>query len=319
MKKIAILVLAILMSCCFVFCVSAKTHKKSFKKLKPIVINRGYHFNGEDVEQDLGAKLKGAKGYKNVRFVYYHKYGKKFYKVGTKKAKGIKSKKLNIEWVETGRIHQYKVRAYIKRGRKKIYSKMSSIKKIFVPRNIAQYKVECLTPAGVYKDRKTLDISFKITSSSKYNGVTIFKNNKLDSFDFEEFRKTNTHALKFYYDNSISLYEVIMKGPDEEEYTSHNYFFGLKSYRFENSGWKTIPENGVKLKSKQTIYLTGTLYNEYDPEEKDIYFGGQSKSCNQSILYFNESVYEYKSPEYGELFAYVNFLDGKGTGYYDND
>ena len=318
MKKIVLLVLAVLMSCCFVFCVSAKTHK-SFKKLKPVVINYGYHYNGEDVEQDLGAKLKGAKGYKNVRFVYYHKYGKKFYKVGTKKAKGIKSKKLNIEWVETGRIHQYKVRAYIKRGRKKIYSKMSSIKKIFIPRYTAEYKVECLTPAGVYKDRKTLDISFKITSSSKYNGDTIFKNNNMDSFDFDEFRKLCTYESKFYYDNSLPLYEANMKGPEDEVSSLHHYFFGLKSYRFDNSGWKTIPENGVKLKSKQTIYLTGTLYNEYDLDEKDIYFGGQDKSCNQSILYFNDSIYEYKSPEYGDLFAYVNFLDGKGTGYYDND
>ena len=322
MKKIVLGILVLLFSFSLIWCVSAKA--KSFKKLKPTVINYGYHYNGEDIEQNLGAKLKGGKKYKNIKFVYYHKDGKKFRKIATKKAKGIKSRKLNLETVDHGCIHEYKVKAYIKVGKKKIYSKMSKIKKVFIPRCIAKYKVECLTPAGVYNTKK-LDIVFKITSASKYNGLTIFDDYNLDNFDFEEYRQSCTYPnpddpskMVFYFDRSLPTYTSYMKWGDEKEFTEHTYFVGLKEYSLDRSAWNKLTNDGIKLKAGKSLYLKATIYDEYTQEGK-IYFAGNNKDYRESYFELKEGFFKYKTPFRGDLFGGLNFLTGEGSANYDDD
>lgn len=283
------------------FCVSAKKNNK-FSKLQPVITKHKYYYNGDSTVLELSAKIKkGGRKYKKLHFVFYYKNGKKYYPID-KSVSGHfgKSKKFVTESVGEGYIGHYKVRAYIKKGKKKIYSKMSPVKNIFHGNYEAKYKIKSLTSAGVYKNAQYLDVVLKLTSSNKYNATTIIKN----SSSLIEASKDWSHKNPL----DIFMYDYPVYGSSKKnsqgKVETKEYIIAVKEYSKDNKTWKTIPVSGVKLKKKKSIYIKATLINLNYPDEPNIeYAGNDGKNYCESWFYASETFIDYRNIYHGYMYA----------------
>ena len=227
-------------------------------------------------------------GMEPTGYVIYRK------KVGETDYKKIKLKKVSKrKFVDTktepGSIYKYKVKTYIKRGKKKYYSKLSSSLELGTSRYVASYKAKLLNKPGI----KTSVLAFQVTGKSAYNGTAIF-----------------------YPKECAYFYQ-------ETENTEHTvHMLKLKEYSFDNQIWKTIPKKGIAFKGKETIYLRGDLYEE-DTKESTYIFWGEDKPYESSIS-FNYGdgdiaiQYRYRAYNYYTE-ANLDFISGTGRAHQEGD
>lgn len=220
-------------------------------------------------------------GMKPTGYIIYRK------KVGKKSYKRVKLKKLAKgeyldKKVAPGSFYKYKVKSYLRIGKKKYYSKMSSVLTLDTIRHIGKYNVKLLTPKKI----NTSTLSFKVTSKNKYNGNARF----LPSY------------AGYYYQSSKKSNEI-------------RYDLKLDKYSFDNKIWKKISKKGIVLKAKHTIYLQGTLYKDNLTKPTTIKF--EEEKPYTSYIGFGDSL-KYKDSKYYTEAAF-DFVKGTGEAHQEGD
>ena len=240
----------------------------------------------------------GYNGYmpKNPKYVFYRTVK------GAKKAKKMYLKKTKDGFyydnkVEAGKTYQYKCKAYVKRGKKKYYSKISKMVEIAAVNFHGSYKIETLTKSGVY-EQKELEAIFKVTKGKKYDGTTIFLNKVSEDID-----------------NGYYCYEK----KDSPEADQHRYSFQLTQYSTDGNAWTNIPDKGVKLSSTKSLYLKAKIAITKDSKETKIYFAGNDSKYYCSLIESNGALIEYQGPGIGEGFATFDLIKGTGSSYQEWD
>ncbi len=241
----------------------------------------------------------GYNGYspKKIKYVFYRKVKGtkgKFKKMYLKKTKdGV----YYDNTVKAGKTYQYKCKAYIKKGKKKYYSKMSKMVEIPAVNFHATYKIESLTKSGIY-DKKELEAIFKITKGDKYDGTTVFLNKVSDDID------------DGYY-----CYEK----KDAPETDQHRYSFQLTQYSTDGNTWSNIPNKGVELSSTKPLYLKAKIAITKDSKETSITFAGSDTKYYCSIIKSYGYLLKYYGPGIGEGFANFDLIKGTGSSYQEWD
>ena len=241
----------------------------------------------------------GYNGYSpnKIKYVFYRKVkgtkkaAKKMYLKKTKDGFYYDSK------VEAGKTYQYKCKAYVKRGKKKYYSKISKMVEIAAVNFHASYKIETLTKAGVY-DQKELFAEFKITKGKKYDGTTVFLSKETEDIDL-----------------GYRCYEK----KDTPEANQHSYTFTFTQYSEDGKTWKDIPKDGVELPADKPLYLKAKIAIKKDSKETKIYFAGNDSKYYFSGISSAGELLEYHGPGIGEGYANFDLIEGTGSSYQEWD
>ena len=271
---------------------------KGFERAE--IINAGYGENYTNSRKKLYFFTDvGYNGYSPMKLKYV------FYR--TVKGTKCKAKKLYLKktkdgiyydnTVKAGNTYQYRCKAYVKRGKKKYYSKMSKMLEVPAVNFHASYKIESLTKSGVY-EQKDMEAIFKVTKGSKYDGTTVFLNKVTDEIDIGYL----CHEKK-----------------DAPSENWHRYSFQLIQYSMDGNNWTDIPNKGVELSSTKPIYLKAKIGIAKDSKETSIVFAGNDSKYYCSMIETNGNLLEYKGPGIGEGFASFDLIKGTGSSYQEWD
>ena len=240
----------------------------------------------------------GYNGYmpKKIKYIFYKKI-----KDAKGKAKKITLKKTKDGFyydnkVEAGKTYQYKCKAYVKKGKKKCYSKISKMLEIPAVNFHGSYKIETLTKSGTYG--KELEAVFKVTKGKKYDGTTVFLNNVSDEFD-----------------DSYCCYEK----KDAPESQQHRYGIQFTQYSEDGKTWKDIPKDGVELSSSKALYLKAKITIKKESKETSIVFAGNDSKYYYSAIESYGRLLEYQGPGVGEGYANFDLIKGTGSSYQEWD
>ncbi len=240
----------------------------------------------------------GYNGYmpKKIKYVFYRSVK------GTKctaKKMSLKKTKDGFYYdnkVEAGKTYQYRCKAYVKKGKKKYYSKISKVLEIPAVNFHASYKIESLTKPGTYG--KELEAVFKVTKGKKYDGTTVFLNNVSDDFD-----------------DAYCCYEK----KDAQESQQHRYGIQFTQYSEDGKTWKDIPKDGVELSSSKALYLKAKITIKKDSKEISIVFAGNDSKYYYSAIESYGRLLEYQGPGIGEGYANFDLIKGTGSSYQEWD
>ena len=241
----------------------------------------------------------GYNGYmpKKIKYVFYRKVKDSKSKYKKMYLKKTKDGFYYDNTVKAGNTYQYKCKAYVKKGKKKYYSKISKMLEIPAVNFHATYKIESLTKSGVY-DQIELEAIFKVTKGDKYDGTTVFLNKISDEIDTG------------YY-----CYEK----KDAPEKDQHRYSFQLTQYSTDGKTWTDIPDKGVELSTTMPLYLKAKIAITKDSKETSITFAGSDSKYYCSLIESNGNLLEYNGPGNGEGFANFDLVKGTGKSYQEWD
>ena len=195
--------------------------------------------------------------------------------------------------VNAGKTYQYRCKAYVKKGKKKYYSKISKMVEIPAVNFHASYKIESITKPGTYG--KELEAIFKISQAKKYDGTTVFFNKYSDEFD-----------------DAYCCYE-------KKDTQEHRYDIQLIQYSEDGKNWKDIPNKGVELSSSKTLYLKAKITIKKDSKETSIIFAGNDSKYYYSAIESYGRLLEYNGPGNGEGYANFDLIKGTGSSYQEWD
>ena len=260
---------------------------------KPSLWNNGYgenHTNSEKVlylyisPDENGMSSSGAQA-----VIFRKEAGEKTYKKIASVPVGEGSAEYADRTVKPGRTYLYRVQIVKKTGSGTCYSLKSDTVKIPAVRFRAKYKVRCLTPAETCTDWTALEITLILSNEGKYNGETI----------------------------------ILPGGNEETSYTcsklgnggAYSYPFRFTHYSNDGSGWKKLPEKGIRLPSGSPLYLKGEISRG---ENESIFFGGNSKE-SVSLITSDSSLLDYQGPGFGETCMQLDLAAGTGWAYQEWD
>lgn len=273
-------------------------HKcKGFEKAT--LLNAGYGENYQNSPKKLYLYADvGYNGYspKKIKFVFYRSV-----KGSKKKAKKMTLKKTKDgiyydKKVTAGKTYQYKCKAYVKKGKKKYYSKISKKVEIAAVNFHASYKIESLTAPWTYGEE--LEAEFKLIKGDKNDGKTVFFNKIAEDID-----------------NGYCCYEK----KDTPEANQHRYSFQFVQYSYDGNDWKNIPNSGVELPSDKALYLKAKIAIRPGSNEAKIIFAGNDPSYYYSAIESNGQLLKYYGPGTGEGYANFNLIKGTGSSYQEWD
>ena len=263
---------------------------------QPEIRNDGYGENNTNGPKKIYLSMNqddAAASVTNVKYIIYRK------KEGSKKYKKlaeVKSNNFYVDYkdktVKPGSTYYYKVKVVKNDGRKTWSSKKSQPVIIPTSNFTAKYKVNFLTPAGVFTDRSVLDVKLRLKNASKYNGKTMLL-------------------------RSEASYSAGQKGASVDN--GHMYKIRLTDYSTDNKNWTPIPAKGVKLPKSGWLYLKGQIIN--DGSEEAIWFGGSDPGWAFSNIGQEEieGLLHYYGPGLGYTSFGLNCITGKGGAYLEWD
>ena len=176
--------------------------------------------------------------------------------------------------VVPGKTYTYKVRMYLKNGKKKIYSKHSNEYTNSAYNRYGEYKIECLTKAGTYTS--PFDAIVKIENANAYNGKTIIYPVK--------------YQKDFVGDDIVRYYNE----PDNWGYCTQ-----VLEYSLNNEDWNSIPGTGLELSNNKPIYLKFNVVG--DDEGQNIKFNGSSISERSEFSEQYAGFIKYRQEDYTRL------------------
>lgn len=227
--------------------------------------------------------VEGTYGYypKSIKYQAYRK------EAGTKKYKKIKIKKSSDSWidqnVEPMKTYTYKVRSYVKKGKKTYYSKFSNTRTMKAVDDNAKFDVQSLTPSGTY-EQPTLEVIFK-------------------------FKKTSKYSEDLYLHKGFGTYEPKRTNAADEDYSYYSiYFF---EYSLDNNTWNSITNSGLLLKYNQEYYIKAYLIADND--NKIVFAGDNKAEFKQSSIINDNAIMEYRSKDIDYTSVSIDFLTGKGV------
>lgn len=218
---------------------------------------------------------------KSLKYEFYRK------EVNEKSFKKINIKKDNDYWTDNNvvplKTYTYKIRSYYKKGKKTYYSKFSGTKTIQAFDRKAEFDIESLTPSGTYKPGG-LEIVLKI-------------------------KKTSQYSSDVYVYRAAGSYEGCAK--NKEEHMEENYFtMYMSDYSLDNSSWKQIGDNGLKLELGRTYYLKAYILSKSD--KKIVYAGNDKTNYRISDFSAEDNVFKYCLKGNKHTNAEFDLLKGKG-------
>ena len=226
---------------------------------------------------------EGTHGYypKSIKYQAYRK------EAGTKKYKKIKLKTLLYSWVDQSvepmKTYTYKVRSYVKKGKKTYYSKFSNTRTMKAVDDNASFNVQSLTPSGTF-EQPTLEVILKLKKTSKYS--------------------EDLYLLK-----GPGTYEPSKRSGSSENYSYYNIYF--QEYSLDNNTWKPITNSGVLLKYNQEYYVKA--YIMADENNKIVYGGDNKAEFKQSDILGESSILmDYRSKDTSYSSVDIDLLTGKG-------
>lgn len=260
---------------------------------RPEIENRGI---GEDGYSNSTSKIYvrcniGLEGYtpKKYGYIIYRKnknLNESFKKIKAK----IVDKDDNIyldTTVKAGETYQYKCKTYLKKKKKKYYSRFSNTVEVPAINLKAALALNVLTPSGEYEGR-SLYVDFKVTDVDKYNGKVIFKNAKNNEFD-------RTYTCFRY------------KG-DDEKMLDHRFEFNLVQYSKGGNTWVDIPRDGVELPKNGSIYLRAEIQAFESSTDTSIIFAGPDSDFYYSKVSSYDELARYFGSGYDHTVIKINFV-----------
>ena len=195
--------------------------------------------------------------------------------------------------VKPGKTYQYRCKAYVKKGKKKYYSKISKIVEIPAVNFHASYKIESLTKSGIYDTE--LEAVFKVTKGKKYDGTTVFLNSTSQDFD-------DAYCCR-------------------EKYNSEEHRYNIQFIQYSEDGetWKYIPKDGVKLSSSKALYLKAKITIKKDSKETSIVFLGSDSKYYYSAIEAYGQLIKYCGPGVGDAYADFDLINETGSSYQEWD
>ena len=169
--------------------------------------------------------------------------------------------------------YKYKVKGYRKVGKKKYYSKYSSIYSVTPCNSMAQFDVTPITDAG-----NTDEIVFKFTSDKNNGSIDILKNGIDEDCSYTFKSSSDGETMRFLAD-----------------------FIGCSD---DNSLWQE--KTKVRITPGQTIYLKFKLKNE-EGKTTPITFGAATGEMSE----LNSTSVKYHGPNFGSTNLRIDFVEGK--------
>lgn len=224
--------------------------------------------------------IEGSRGYlpKNIKYQVFRK------EIGSKKFIKVKSKKLKDSWVDQSvepmKSYTYKVRSYVKKGKKTYYSKFSNTVTMKAVDYTADFDVRCLTPSGEYIG-PSMEVNLRI-------------------------KKTNKYAEDVYLFKAIGDYYAIEKGKENDSYNC--YSFAVSDYSLDKSNWNVISEKGLKLEYGKEYYIRGYIIAI---DNKVVFAGSNNTKYAESII-GGESLMDYKLKGNNSTYTKLKLHENKG-------
>ncbi|MCR5625342.1 MAG: hypothetical protein K6G11_08930 [Lachnospiraceae bacterium] len=244
----------------------------------------------------------GVKSTKQMKIYRKEKGAKKYKVISPKKTKISGEKYLFYKDTKAkfGKIYYYKAKAFIKKGKKKIYSGFSNTLKIYNGNYVPKLKMECMFNSREYAKVSKVKAVFKLSNDSEYNG------------------KTRIMSSTRY---SCPIYNVT-----DEKGNEYEYKCVFKQYSYNNVKWydiyKDYKNRTVELPKDKPIYLKAVIYSERDNDGNisgPLILAGDNNKYPVSNISTLNNMFEYEGPVTGNL---VTDLDMKtkasGGGYIES-
>ncbi len=180
--------------------------------------------------------------------------------------------------------YKYKVRSYYKKGKKKKYSKYSSVYKVTPCNEDAKFDISTVTPAGT----NIYEFVIKLTGDFD-NGKTTFyyqTGSTDDTYSFTDLSNNN-----------------------------YKYLASVSEYSLNGTTWNSLKNSPFTTVSSETFYLKIKLSKMEDDTTPNIIFGGAGEKS--SVLELTSP--HYSSPNSGSTNVSFDLTKGKGTAYVYND
>ena len=208
---------------------------------RPSVSNQGYGEDYSNTPHKLYLYISPGDGYtsKKMKYQLFRKAegDKKFKKIRTAKYPRGWSDEYCDKTVTPGKTYIYKVKSFLKKGKKKYTSKYSETCVIPAVEFKATYKVESITKSGIYYG-KSMEAVIKFSNGQKYNGKTTFQG-------------------RTYY-NSIG------------KAGSFSYEMVLTAYSEDNKNWIDARNKRVEIPTNGSVYIKFEIKTTKPEEDKII-------------------------------------------------
>ena len=157
--------------------------------------------------------------------------------------------------VEGGEYYLYKCKTYVKKGKKKYYSKFSKPVEVAAVNYDAALSIDVLTPSQTFADRNAAYVDFKVTDVDRNNARVLF------------FKSEND-----VYSRHYGCYQEELE--DGHFINLHDYDHNFVQYSKDGITWTDIPRNGVALPKLGSLYLRMQIYIPEYSKETEIVFAG---------------------------------------------
>lgn len=260
---------------------------------QPVVSNAGYGEDHVNTPHKIYLYISPGEGYTSGKMKYklYRKVAgaKKYKKIRTAKyPKGLTDEYCD-KTVKPGKTYYYKVKSFLKKGKKKYASIYSDKCEISAVKFKGKYKVESITKAGVYTG-KSMEAIIKFSNGQKYNGRTFLKG-------------------KTYYNSDGKVGSFI-------------YDMNILEYSKDNKIWIDARNKSVEIPTNGSVYIKFEIRTTKEEDNK-IYYAG-SDGVNYSESYISDGNGEdyfiaYNGPGFGDTYGGFDLLKGTGSAYQDWD
>ena len=274
--------------------------------VKPGLFNDGYGENHTNSKDKLYLYLENYGGTDFDGLELYRKSeGDEYEKIRLHFLKNSKNEILD-KTVTPGETYTYKVRAYTKRGDKKVYAADSDEVTIPAVNFEGKYDVEVV---GSTEDA----FAIKVTSAA-YNGLTVFDTSMPAKYTVQKKSK----GKKYVFGATLVGYS---KGSAANAMGLAGDTIGIE----DDAAWLDIPEKGVRLKEKKSVYLKYTLSKwEGTDEEADtdaeVFFDGSDAAQSSLFMDGDEGGgAEYHGSGLGQTIMKLDLIEGEGSAYCDWD